>query len=74
MNVLKVTSKFKKQNISIKHLESLKWPIGAFCPYCASSQSCAKTKEKRYTCISCKSSYSVTVGTIFEYSKLPLPK
>ncbi len=74
MNVLEVTSKFKTQSKCIKHLESLKWPNGAFCPYCASSKSCAKTKENRYTCISCKSSYSVTVGTIFESSKLPLPK
>jgi hypothetical protein len=66
MTFLEVTSKFKTQNKYIKNLESLKWPKEAFCLYRASSKSCAKTKENRYTCVSFKSSYSVNVGTIFE--------
>lgn len=74
MNLLSITQTYTTQQECIKHLEKLRWPKGRTFPYCTSKSYSKKTKEFRYTCLSCKSSYSVTVGTIFASSKVPLPK
>ena len=74
MNILQITTLYNSQKECIKYLEKLRWPQGPECAYCKSKSQSKKTKEERYTCLSCNSSYSVTVGTIFASSKVPLPK
>lgn len=61
------------------HLESLRWPQGAVCPHCggADRQSKLEGKSHRlglYFCGHCRSQYTVTVGTVFERSKVALHK
>lgn len=64
-------------------LEALRWPEGPICPHCGNShqERIAKIEgEKKshrpglHYCNECKGQFTVTVGTVFERSKVPLTK
>jgi transposase-like protein len=60
-----------------KHLESLLWPNGPICPHCGVENEATLLKGKStrpgvYKCRPCQKPFSVTVGTVFERSKIPL--
>src|SRR5205085_1340769 len=62
-----------------KHLEKLLWPQGPQCPHCGVVDKATLLKGKStrpgvYKCRECEKPFSVTVGTVFEDSKLPLHK
>ena len=59
-----------------KHLEALRWPNGAECPHCGLINATATTggREGLYQCNACREQFTVTVGTVFERSKVPLNK
>lgn len=64
-----------------EHLEALRWANGRFCPHCGEADESRLTllggKSTRpgvYKCKSCRKPFSVTVGTVFERSKIPLSK
>jgi transposase-like protein len=61
-----------------KHLEALRWPDGAECPHCglidATKLEGKKHREGVYQCNKCREQFTVTVGTVFEKSKIPLNK
>ena len=62
-----------------EHLEALLWPDGVVCPHCTSRDRSSKISGGRdglYFCNTkdCRKQFSVTVGTVFERSKLPLNK
>lgn len=61
------------------HLEALRWPNGAFCPHCGDVENVSRMngdahRPGLYQCNSCREQFSVTVGTLFERSHLPLHK
>jgi transposase-like protein len=61
------------------HLEALLWPNGPVCPHCGVADNAAamngrSTRPGVYKCRDCRQPFSVTVGTIFERSKIPLNK
>ena len=74
MNIVSVFQQFPTQDDCIKHLEAVRWPQGATCPYCKSTSVTPVEKEKRHHCNNCNKSFSVTVGTIFHHTHLPLQK
>ncbi len=51
-----------------------KFPDGFVCPECGSKQHCELKKRKLYQCNTCHHQTSVTAGTIFDSTKLPLNK
>lgn len=62
-----------------EHLEALHWPNGPVCPHCHSEENITKLQGKStrpgvYKCNTCTKPFTVTVGTIFEDSKIPLNK
>ena len=59
-----------------KHLEALRWPDGPECPHCGLIKATAVTggREGLYQCNNCREQFTVTVGTVFERSKIPLNK
>jgi transposase-like protein len=64
-----------------RHLEALLWPDGPTCPHCgnADPQRIHKLKGKStrpgvHKCRECEKPFSVTVGTVFESSHVPLHK
>ena len=60
-----------------ERLESLRWPDGPICPHCGSVKAWPiKTRPGLYKCgeYQCRKQFTVTVGTVFERSKVPLNK
>ncbi|NNC73652.1 MAG: IS1595 family transposase, partial [Sphingomonadaceae bacterium] len=62
-----------------KHLESINWPEGPYCPHCGEVENVTRLKGKSHRpgliqCNSCSKNFTVTVGTLFERSKVPLNK
>lgn len=61
-----------------EHLEALRWPEGPFCPHCGSFEATRLEGKKHRAgliqCNDCREQYTVTVGTVFERSKIPLNK
>lgn len=74
--------RFKTPEAARSYLEGLRWPNGAFCPHCGGADRQAKieanpSKNVRpglYECGHCNGQYTVTVGTVFERSKIALHK
>ena len=61
------------------HLEAQRWPDGAYCPHCGECEDVTllqgkSTKPGVYICRSCRTKFSVTVGTVFESSHIGLAK
>jgi len=59
------------------YLEGLLWPEGPVCPHCGvlNEATALKGKSTRpgvYWCNACQAPFSVTVGTVYERSKVPL--
>ena len=57
-----------------QRLEELRWPEGVKCVRCGSDSISRITTRKQYDCNACRYRFSVTTGTIFNDSHLPLPK
>jgi transposase-like protein len=55
-------------------LEDLRWPFGAECPRCYTRGAARIKGRKQLRCRSCDYRFSVTVGTVFADSHLPLWK
>lgn len=72
MNLIHIYTEFPTQESCARHLESMRWPEGPVCPYCQSGRH-SKLRE-RYHCNACNKSYSVTVGTMFHNTRVPLQK
>jgi transposase-like protein len=70
---------FTDDNAAREAIEALLWPNGPVCPHCGSIEKLGRIEGKSarpglYWCGNCKSQFTVTVGTIFERSKVPLSK
>jgi len=74
MNIVQVYKQFPTQEACIKHLEAIRWHGIPVCPYCKTYRTTELPKENRYHCNKCKTSYSVTVNTIFHKTKIDLQK
>ncbi len=54
-------------------LERLRWPEGVMCPRCNDTRVSRLKEYARYECVGCEYQFTVTSGTIFHDSHLPLP-
>ena len=60
-------------------VESVRWAKGRFCPHCGEAERTApferaEQKHGLYYCNACTKQFTVTVGTLFERSHIPLYK
>ena len=74
MNIVSIYEQFPTNDDCIAHLESVRWGDKPKCPYCQSNNVTPLPSEKRHHCNNCNTSFSVTVGTIFHHTHLPLQK
>ena len=74
MNIIQIYKKYPTQASCIAHLEQVRWNNIPVCPYCKSTNQSPLPKEHRYHCNTCKTTFSVTVGTIFHNTKCDLQK
>lgn len=73
---------FNDEDSARGYLEGQRWPTGPVCPHCGGCKRIyvVKADEKKeirkglYQCNDCKQQFTVTVGTVFERSKVPLHK
>jgi transposase-like protein len=56
------------------YLEALRWTGEIVCPRCNSRKISPIVKRNKYDCASCRYQFSVTAGTVFNDSHLPLWK
>src|SRR5713101_3383241 len=56
------------------YLERLRWHDGVRCPKCGSHKISSILKRDQFDCDSCRYQFSVTAGTIFHDTHLPLTK
>lgn len=66
---------FNDDEAARKHLEAMRWPEGPICPHCGTiGTAYARSKPGLYRCAEtgCRKDFTVTVGTLFERSHIPL--
>jgi transposase-like protein len=71
--------KFTDDAAARAHLEELLWPDGPVCPHCGTVDQATLMQGKShrpglYNCRACDLPFTVTIGTVFERSKIPLHK
>ena len=74
MNIVRIYQLYPAEADCIAHLEKVRWNGKPVCPYCKSTKTTALPDEQRHHCNACNTSFSVTVGTIFHHTHLPLQK
>jgi transposase-like protein len=75
-------SRFTDEEAARAYLESIRWPQGPVCPHCGGADRqyrleanpAKKVRPGLLSCGHCTKQYTVTVGTVFEDSKIPLHK
>lgn len=65
---------FDTDEACMKHLAQLRWPNGFQCPKCGHDQGYYTQHRAHYECAACYKQTSVTSGTLFHSTKLPLVK
>jgi transposase-like protein len=72
---------FQDETLAREWLEARVWPNGPHCPHCGNADKSKITSLKGkahraglYQCNECREQFTVTVGTVFERSKIPLTK
>jgi transposase-like protein len=75
-NLVEFQQYFKDEETCRKHLAKARWDGVPVCPFCQSERIICFSDGKRFKCRekTCNKKFTVTVGTIYENSKIPLQK
>ena len=75
-NIIEFQRYFNTEEVCRKYLEINRWPEGIICPFCCSTKVYRFSDGKRFKCADrfCNKKFTVTVGTMYENSKIPLQK
>lgn len=76
-DLFSVMEQFSTPESCIEHLQKVRWGDTPKCPHCDSDRVAPKRetdKTGRWNCHFCKSSFNVLSGTMFQGTKIPLPK
>ena len=73
-NLKELLSRFSDEYVCREYLIQQRWNGSPVCPHCGSRKPYVLHGGKKYRCSNpdCRKNFSVTVGTIFENSKIPL--
>jgi transposase-like protein len=82
VNLSHVAKYFSDETAARELLEAMRWPNGPACPHCGGAEPYkltprkpgTKTRLGLYKCKACRKQFTVTVGTVFEDSRIPLSK
>jgi transposase-like protein len=85
INLIELAQHFSNEDAAREYIEKLRWPDGPVCPHCGllnnayrlAPKPSKKDKHVRngvWKCGGCREQFTVTVGTIFEDSHIPLSK
>jgi transposase-like protein len=88
LNLVSLAQHFSDEDKAREFIEKLRWPDGPVCPKCGELNNAYKLEPKPakeggkgthvrkgvWKCAGCREQFTVTVGTIFEDSHIPLSK
>ena len=74
VNLVTLIEQFGSEERCRSYLEALRWPDEIKCPRCSSGKISQIVKRNQFDCDGCRYQFSVTAGTIFNDSHLPLWK
>ena len=74
LNLVDLIAQFGSEDKCRTYLEQLRWPNGVKCARCGSTKISRIKARDQFDCDSCRYQFSVTAGTIFHDSHLPLWK
>ena len=74
VNLCTLIEQFGNEAKCREYLEVLRWAEGIQCPRCAYEEVTKIANRQQWYCIACHYNFSVTAGTIFNDSHLPLMK
>lgn len=85
LNLYALAQHFSDEDKAREFLEKLRWPDGPVCPHCGQIDNAYRLEPKPskknthvrkgvWKCGGCREQFTVTVGTIFEDSHIPLSK
>jgi transposase-like protein len=90
LNLISLAQEYSDDDTARQLLERLCWPNGAICPHCKNTGNAPKgvypltltpkpnskrpTRKGLYFCGACRKQFTVTVGTVFEGSHIPIGK
>ena len=74
MNLVKLIQHYSEDADCRELLKELRWPDGVRCPRCDHDEVYDIKKRNQYQCKACEYRFSVTAGTIFDNTNLPLWK
>jgi transposase-like protein len=74
MNLANLSTQFSTDERCREMLRRLRWPLGVECPRCKQAALELETDKELFYCKDCDYQFSVTAGTIFNDSHLPLTK
>ena len=74
LGLLEFLDKYSDEEKCRKTLFRLRWPQGFVCPQCGSQSYCQLKSRRLFQCNSCHHQTSLTAGTIFHGTRLPLRK
>src|SRR6202453_4832314 len=84
LTLIQLFDRFGTEAKARKHLEGILWPKGIVCPHCETNDQAKfstiaanpakKVRAGLRWCSNCEKQFTVTIGTIFEDSHIPLRK
>ncbi len=74
MDLPALIEKFGSEEKCRAYLEELRWPDGVACPRCEGRTISRLRRRQQFECDGCRYQFSVTAGTLFHDSHLPLWK
>jgi transposase-like protein len=74
IDLCELVERFPDDQKCRNYLEHLRWRDGVRCPKCQGQRISSILKRDQYDCDSCRYQFSVTAGTIFHDTHLPLTK
>lgn len=66
--------RYQTEKACLKRLAELRWPEGFQCPHCGHDHGYYTASRAHHECAACHRQTSVTAGTVFHATKLPLVK
>src|SRR3954452_9335215 len=74
MNLVELIDRYRSEDRCRARMVECSWPDGIECPRCDSKSIARMEDRHQYQCRSCRYQFSVTAGTIFHDTHLPLWK